>query len=89
MFLVGSVGLGVVLFVGTRNSARRQVRENRERYLDYLENLRRLLRKVVEPRPAEAASVRHPTRHTLIGRVPAARQQSMEAPRASHPDALD
>ncbi|GAA1676798.1 type VII secretion protein EccC [Fodinicola feengrottensis] len=86
LFLVGSVGLGVVLFVGTRNSARRQVRENRERYLDYLENLRRLLRKVVADQH-EAAAVRHPDPSTLLDacRLDARRWER----RASHPDALD
>jgi S-DNA-T family DNA segregation ATPase FtsK/SpoIIIE len=86
LFLVGSVGLGIVLFVGTRNSARRRIRENRERYLDYLENLRRLLRKVVADQNA-AAAVRHPEPAALLDicRLDARRWER----RASHPDALD
>ncbi|WP_163512836.1 type VII secretion protein EccCa [Fodinicola acaciae] len=86
LVLVGSVGAGAILFVGTRNGARRQVRENRERYFDYLENLRRLLRKVVADQN-EAAAIRHPEPGALLDicRMDARRWER----RANHGDALE
>ncbi len=83
LFMVVSVGLGVVLFVGTRSSARRRQRHNRERYLDYLEGMRRSAR-AAAARQRERASRRHPEPGELldIARLPARRWER-------RPDELD
>jgi len=74
LFMVVSVGLGVVLFVGTRSSARRRQRAGRERYLDYLEGMRRTAREAAAVQRMRAAC-RHPTPDELldIARLPARR----------------
>ena len=40
LVLIGSIAIGVVMIVSQRGGARRQMRESRERYLDYLEEMR-------------------------------------------------
>lgn len=65
LFMVVSVGLGLVLFVGTRSSARRKQRANRERYLDYLEGRRRTVRQAAALQRAWAA-LRHPGPEQLL-----------------------
>lgn len=65
LFLVASVGLGVVLFVGSRSSARRQQREQRERYLEHLEALRLEARSALERQGREDAA-RHPDPDTML-----------------------
>ena len=74
LFMVVSVGLGIVMFVGTRSSARRRQRTDRERYLDYLEGMRRTAREAAELQRARAAR-RHPDPDELldIARLPARR----------------
>lgn len=65
LFMVVSVGLGIVLFVGTRSSARRRQRDNRERYLDYLEGIRRTVRSAAA-RQRERSGRRHPEPDLLL-----------------------
>ncbi|MDQ3733489.1 MAG: type VII secretion protein EccCa [Actinomycetota bacterium] len=74
LFMVVSVGLGIVLFVGTRSSARRRQRDNRERYLDYLESMRRTARAAAALQRDRAAR-RHPEPAALLdlARLPARR----------------
>lgn len=74
LFMVVSVGLGIVLFVGTRSSARRRQRSDRERYLDYLEGMRRAAREAAADQRARAA-LRHPRPDNLLDlvRLPARR----------------
>ncbi len=74
LFMIVSVGLGILLFVGTRSSARRRQRDNRERYLDYLEGMRRRARAATAQQRARAAR-RHPDPAALIDlvRLPARR----------------
>lgn len=43
LFLFASVAVGLVMFLGTRTGVRRRLREQRERYLDHLEGVRRTL----------------------------------------------
>src|ERR1700754_2814468 len=38
--LIGSIAIGMMMMIGQRSGAKRQVREARERYLDYVESLR-------------------------------------------------
>ena len=80
LFMVVSVGLGIVLFVGTRSSARRKQRANRERYLDYLEGMRREARQATASQRARAA-LRHPGPDELldIARLPARRWERRPA----------
>ncbi|MPZ27661.1 MAG: type VII secretion protein EccCa [Micromonosporaceae bacterium] len=74
LFLVAAVAVGVVMLIGQRSGPRRQLRESRERYLDYLEDLRRTLRQTVTTQKRSAAW-RHPEPAQLIdlARTPARR----------------
>lgn len=54
LFMVAAVTVGVVMLIGQRSGPRRQLREARERYLDYLEELRRRLRRTVAAQKASA-----------------------------------
>jgi S-DNA-T family DNA segregation ATPase FtsK/SpoIIIE len=85
LFLVAAVAVGVVMLVGQRTGPRRQLREARERYLDYLEELRRRLRRTVAAQRA-AAGWRHPDPARLpdLARNPARRWER----RAGDPDFL-
>jgi DNA segregation ATPase FtsK/SpoIIIE, S-DNA-T family len=65
LFLVASVGVGAVMLLGQRNAPRRTLREARERYLDYLEDLRRRLRGTVQAQRA-AGRWRHPDPGRLL-----------------------
>ncbi len=86
LFMVVSVGLGIVLFVGTRSSARRKQRANRERYLDYLEGMRRSAREAGALQ-RDRAALRHPAPDELldIARLPARRWER----RPGDPDFLE
>ncbi len=86
LFMVASIGLGIVLFVGTRSSARRKQRASRERYLDYLEGIRRCAREAAALQRARAA-LRHPAPEELvdIARLPARRWER----RSGDPDFLE
>jgi DNA segregation ATPase FtsK/SpoIIIE, S-DNA-T family len=84
--LVASVAFGVVMFVSARTGARRRLREQRERYLDYVEDVRRTLRNVTAHQ-REAAALRHPEPGLLLG---AARLQGRRwERRAGDPDFLE
>ena len=65
LFLIAAVSVGVVMLIGQRSGPRRQLRESRERYLDYLEELRRRLRRTVASQQANAAW-RHPEPARLL-----------------------
>jgi S-DNA-T family DNA segregation ATPase FtsK/SpoIIIE len=65
LFLVAAVTVGVVMLIGQRSGPRRQLREARERYLDYLEELRRKLRRTVSTQQASALW-RHPGPDRLL-----------------------
>ena len=85
LFMVASVGLGIVLFIGTRSSARRRQRTDRERYLDYLEGMRRTSREAAALQRVRSAA-RHPDPELLldIARLPARRWER----RRNDPDFL-
>ncbi|MFC5752894.1 type VII secretion protein EccCa [Actinomadura rugatobispora] len=85
LFMVASVGVGLVMFLSQYNGPRRRVREQRERYLDYLDGLRGTLRKVVAAQRA-AGAMRHPPPGALpdLARLPGRRWER----RPSDPDFL-
>ncbi|MDQ4039439.1 MAG: type VII secretion protein EccCa [Actinomycetota bacterium] len=74
LFMVVSVGLGILLYVGTRSSARRKQRTDRECYLDYLEGMRRTAREAAGLQRTRSA-VRQPDPAELVdlARLPARR----------------
>lgn len=47
LFLVGSVSVGAIMIISQRGGPRRTLRENRERYLDYVEHLRHTVRHTI------------------------------------------
>ncbi|KAA1419972.1 type VII secretion protein EccCa [Mumia zhuanghuii] len=55
LVLIGSIAIGVVMIVSQRGGARRQMRESRERYLDYLEEMRFAVRERVATQRTEQA----------------------------------
>ncbi|GAA4917303.1 S-DNA-T family DNA segregation ATPase FtsK/SpoIIIE [Stackebrandtia albiflava] len=61
--LVGAVALGGIMFVSMRLGPRRKLRDQRERYLDYLDDMRSLIRDAVRAQQ-DAAAARHP--HTPL-----------------------
>ncbi len=65
LFFIGIIGFAVVMVLGQRGSARRQMREARERYLDYIEELRRRLRRTIGLQKASGAW-RHPAPERLL-----------------------
>lgn len=74
LFLVAAVSVGVVMLISQRSGPRRQLRESRERYLDYLEDLRRRLRRTVAAQQANASWCHpEPTRLLDLARNPARR----------------
>lgn len=58
--LVGSVMVGVIMIVSQRFGPKRLLREGRERYLDYIEDLRHTLRATIAAQKA-SSSWRHPS----------------------------
>ncbi|WP_335987091.1 type VII secretion protein EccCa [Glycomyces sp. MUSA5-2] len=66
LMLVASVAMGVVLFVAMRSGPRRKLRQERERYLDYLEDARHTIREAVKAQRDHAAR-RHPHPGLLLG----------------------
>jgi S-DNA-T family DNA segregation ATPase FtsK/SpoIIIE len=85
LFLVASVAVGVVMFLSIRLGPRRRLREQRERYLDYLEDLRVTLRTIIAAQ-CSGAAFRHPAPDLLpdAARLPARRWER----RAGDPDFL-
>lgn len=55
LMLLGSIAIGVLMFVSQRSGTKRQVRESRERYLDYIESLRHKVRSQIAAQRAEQA----------------------------------
>ncbi|WUI04528.1 type VII secretion protein EccCa [Spirillospora sp. NBC_00431] len=85
LFMVASVTVGAVMFLSQWNGPRRRVREQRERYLDYLDGLRGNIREVAAVQ-REAGALRHPPPEALpdLARLPGRRWER----RASDPDFL-
>lgn len=63
--LIGSIAIGVVMMISQRSGTKRQVREGRERYLDYIEALRHTARDQIASQRAEQAW-RHPRTDELL-----------------------
>ncbi|MEH3032852.1 MAG: type VII secretion protein EccCa [Aeromicrobium erythreum] len=53
--LIGSIAIGAVMLITQRSGTKRQVRESRERYLDYVEALRHTVRDQIAGQRAEQA----------------------------------
>ncbi|WP_026120509.1 type VII secretion protein EccCa [Nocardiopsis potens] len=85
LVMVASVVIGIVMFTAQHNGPRKRIREQRERYLDYLDQLRETVREVAATQRAGAA-FRHPAPELLTEtvRLPARRWER----RASDPDFL-
>ncbi|MBO3734992.1 type VII secretion protein EccCa [Glycomyces niveus] len=66
LMLVASVAMGIVLFAAMRSGPRRKLRQERERYLDYLEDARHTIREAVKVQRDHAAR-RHPHPGLLLG----------------------
>ncbi|MFI5429968.1 hypothetical protein [Aeromicrobium sp. UC242_57] len=63
--LVGSIAIGALMMISQRSGTKRQVREGRERYLDYIEGLRHTVRDQIADQRAEQ-SWRHPRTDELL-----------------------
>jgi len=59
IFLVGSITVGAIMIISQRSGPKRLLREGRERYLDYVEDLRHNLRETISSQQRSAAW-RHP-----------------------------
>jgi S-DNA-T family DNA segregation ATPase FtsK/SpoIIIE len=83
--LIGSIAIGVLMMISQRSGTKRQVRESRERYLDYIETLRHAVRDQIAGQRAEQAW-RYPRSDELLDicRDPARRWER----RLSHLDFL-
>lgn len=55
LFLIGSITVGVLMIVSQRSGTKRAMREGRERYLDYIEQLRHTVRDQIAAQRAEQA----------------------------------
>lgn len=64
LFLFASVAVGLVMFLGTRTGVRRRLREQRERYLDHLEGVRRDLADTADAQ-IRRGRLAHPSPSTL------------------------
>jgi len=65
IFLVGSIMVGAIMIISQRSGPKRLLREGRERYLDYVEDLRHNLRETIAAQKNSAA-----WRHPLPGMLP-------------------
>ena len=63
--LIGSIAIGAMMLISQRSGTKRAVRESRERYLDYVEGLRREVRGQIAGQRAEQAW-RHPRTDELL-----------------------
>ncbi len=83
--LIGSIAIGVVMLISQRSGTKRQLRESRERYLDYVEALRHTVRDQIAGQRAEQAW-RFPRADQLLA---IARDDTRRwERRRSHPDFL-
>lgn len=64
LFLFASVAVGLVMFLGTRTGVRRRLREQRERYLDHLEGVRRTVAATADAQ-IRRSRLAHPPPSTL------------------------
>ncbi|MGJ9414325.1 type VII secretion protein EccCa [Aeromicrobium sp. CF4.19] len=62
--LIGAIAIGALMVISQRSGTKRQVRESRERYLDYIESLRHTVRDQIFAQRAEQAW-RHPRAEQL------------------------
>ncbi|WP_017615550.1 type VII secretion protein EccCa [Nocardiopsis salina] len=86
MIMIASVIVGIVMFVAQHNGPRKRIREQRERYIDYLDQLREIVREVTSTQRADHA-FRHPPPHLLL--EPARSRARRWERRPSDPDFLD
>jgi S-DNA-T family DNA segregation ATPase FtsK/SpoIIIE len=66
LFLSGAILVGAIMFISQRTGPRRQLREGRERYLDYVEQLRHTVRDTIAVQRHDQAW-RHPRLDALVG----------------------
>ena len=59
LVLIGAIAIGAMMLIAQRSGTRRQVREARERYFDYIESMRHTVREQIGSQRAEQAW-RHP-----------------------------
>lgn len=85
LVMLASVAVGIVMFVSQHNGPRKRIREQRERYLDYLDQLRETVRDVAATQ-RRGNAFRHPAPHLLMdpARLPARRWER----RTTDPDFL-
>ncbi|WP_393916392.1 type VII secretion protein EccCa [Halostreptopolyspora alba] len=85
LVMLASVAVGIVMFVSQHNGPRKRIREQRERYLDYLDQLRGTVRDVAATQ-RRGNAFRHPAPHLLMdpARLPARRWER----RTTDPDFL-
>ncbi|WP_370462430.1 type VII secretion protein EccCa [Nocardiopsis sp. FR6] len=86
MIMMASVVVGIIMFVAQHNGPRKRIREQRERYVDYLDQLREIVRDVASVQRADNA-FRHPDPQLLL--EPARSRARRWERRASDPDFLD
>ncbi|MDE3723057.1 type VII secretion protein EccCa [Nocardiopsis sp. N85] len=86
MIMLASVVVGIIMFVAQHNGPRKRIREQRERYLDYLDQLREIVRDVASTQRADNA-FRHPSPDLLT--EPARSRARRWERRATDPDFLD
>ena len=65
LFVVGAVAVGLIMIISQRTGPKRQMREARERYLDYVEQMRRTVRELISSQ-RDNSSWRHPSLPQLI-----------------------
>ena len=65
LFLVGSIAVGSLMIIGQKSGSKRKMRESRERYLDYIEQLRHSVRDTIATQRGGQAK-RHPPLSALI-----------------------
>ncbi|MFD3684052.1 type VII secretion protein EccCa [Nocardiopsis sp. NPDC058631] len=86
MIMMASVVVGIIMFVAQHNGPRKRMREQRERYVDYLDQLREIVRDVTSTQRADNA-FRHPDPSLLT--EPARSRTRRWERRPADPDFLD
>ncbi|WP_255421512.1 type VII secretion protein EccCa [Nocardiopsis sp. L17-MgMaSL7] len=86
LIMIASVIVGIIMFVSQYNGPRKRIREQRERYLDYLDQLREIVRDVASTQRSDNA-FRHPDPELLT--APARSRSRRWERRASDPDFLE